>query len=65
MNTEKLEDIRRDMLVEDKMRTDLDFAMDQLGLDEIVERIEKMSIDLSCLGYEMSFNDVIEYLRGV
>ena len=56
---EALEDMRH----EQRMRSDLEYAMEQYGALDILEEITTLSTRLHELGYEMSTTEVIEYIK--
>lgn len=59
---EMLEEERKDRAYEIDMRTDLDYALDQLGAGEISERLEKLQKRLSDYGWEVSYREIYSYL---
>jgi len=69
-DTELKEEWRRDMLEESRadevyereMRTDLDFAFEELGAAEIIEQLEKLRSSLESYGWELSFKELCDYL---
>jgi len=57
-----LEESRADEVYEREMRTDLDFALEELGSDEVTLQIEKLRRGLISYGWELSFKELCEYL---
>ena len=63
---EKLEEIRQDMLIEEKLRQDLDFAIERFDvnkkLEECINYLEKLSNRLTLYDWEVTPKDIINRL---
>jgi len=59
---EKQEENAKDILHEKNMRADIEYALEELGANEIVETLETISIKLSDYGHEYSVKDILDYL---
>jgi len=61
---EKKEDMIRDMIIEQELRKDLDYAIEYLdqkeNLGECIEYLEKLSNKLSLYGWEVTPKKIIE-----
>ena len=61
---EKKEDMIRDMIIEQELRKDLDYAIEYLdqkeNLGECIEYLEKLSNRLSLYGWEVTPKEIIE-----
>jgi len=61
---EKKEDMIRDMIIEQELRKDLDYAIEYLdqkeNLGECIEYLEKLSNRLSLCGWEITPKEIIE-----
>ena len=61
---EKKEDMIRDMIIEQELRKDLDYAIEYLdqkeNLGEYIEYLEKLSSKLSLYGWEVTPKEIIE-----
>ncbi len=61
---EKKEDMIRDIIIEQELRKDLDYAIEYLdqkeNLGECIEYLEKLSSKLSLYGWEVTPKEIIE-----
>ena len=60
LRREILEDDYRDSLIEANMYSDLNFAIEQLDLDEAMEAVEEIAKKLNSYGHEISASELIE-----
>ena len=60
-----IEEMRQDAYEEERMRKDLDYAKEKLGIADIHSECEKLANELSNYGHDVSTADVIEYLEEI
>ena len=60
LRREILEDDYRDSLIEANMYSDLNFAIEQLDLDEAMEAVEEIAKKLNGYGHEISVSELIK-----
>ena len=60
LRKEMLEDDYRDSLIEANMYSDLNFAIEQLDLDEAMEAVEEIAKKLNGYGHEISVSELIK-----
>ena len=60
LRKEMLEDDYRDSLIEANMYADLNFAIEQLDLDEAMEAVEEIVKKLNGYGHEISVSELIK-----
>ena len=60
LRREILEDDYRDSLIEANMYSDLNFAIEQLDLDEAMEAVEEIVKKLNGYGHEISVSELIK-----
>ncbi len=64
LEQEKLEEMRQDMLLEEKLIRDLDYAIDYLDsedkLSECISHLEFLSTKLSLYGWDLTSKDIME-----
>ena len=60
MSPEKLEEHANDIAIENNIRNDIDFALDHLNAQDIVERLEDLSTTMSSFGHEISVKEILE-----
>ena len=60
LRKEILEDDYRDSLIETNMYADLNFAIEQLDLDEAMEAVEEIVKKLNSYGHEISVSELIK-----
>ena len=60
LRKEILEDDYRDSLIEANMYSDLNFAIEQLDLDEAMEAVEEIAKKLNGYGHEISVSELIK-----
>jgi len=59
---ERQEEDARDILHEENMHADIEYALEELGANEIVETLEEISIKLSNYGHQYSVKDILDYI---
>jgi len=59
---ERQEEDARDILHEENMHADIEYALEHLGANDIVETLENISTKLSDYGHELSVKDILDYL---
>jgi hypothetical protein len=59
---EKQEENARDILHEENMHGDIEYAMEHLGVNDITDTLETMSMLLSNYGHEFSVRELLDYL---
>ena len=59
---EKQEDDARDILHEQNMHADVEYALEDLGANEITETLEEISVKLSSYGHQFSVRDILDYI---
>ena len=64
LHKEKLEEMRQNILIEQKLHKDFDYAIEYLDqedkLNECIKYLEKLSIRLSFYGWEITPKEIIE-----
>ena len=60
LRREILEDDYRDSLIEANMYSDLNFAIEQLDLNEAMEAVEEIAKKLNGYGHEISVSELIK-----
>ena len=60
LRKEMLEDDYRDSLIEARMHSDLDFAVEQFDLDEAMEAVEEIAKKLNGYGHEISASELVK-----
>ena len=66
LQQEKLEEMRRDMLEEEKMRTDFEYAIVKLT-NEDTKALElfKIQKNLNVLGWQAGFEEILETIEEI
>jgi len=64
LHKEKLEEMRQNILIEQKLHKDFDYAIEYLDqenkLNKYIKYLEKLSIRLSFYGWEITPKEIIE-----
>jgi len=62
INQEKLDEMRQDMLIEQKMRVDFEYALDKLGFseDNSVAELSRILKQLRSLGWDVTADELLE-----
>lgn len=58
--TENQEEFRQEMLTEDKMREDLYFALDKLGISDTLQTLQSQLKNLSMLGHQLTLKELLD-----
>jgi hypothetical protein len=59
------QEMKEEAYEQSRMRTDLDYAVEKLGLYDIHDEINKFVHKLEEYGHDISFNQVIEMLKDI
>jgi len=63
LHQEKLEDMRRDMLIEQRMRIDPEFAIEHFyGLKDLTSLLKALETHMEIMGHSWTRKELLEYL---
>ena len=62
---DRIQEAQQDILIEEKLHSDLGYCMQYHGLDEIHEDIEKLIATVTKYGHQISIKDVISELKEI
>ena len=57
------EQLKMDAYEEQLLRSDIDYAYEKMGLEDINISVHKLIADMESLGYYLEYSDVLEYLK--
>ena len=65
LKDEMRREMMEEMYEEQRIRTDLDYALEKLGIADIHQACEELADKLCDYGYDISTYEVIEYLEEI
>ena len=57
------EQLKMDAYEEQLLRSDIDYAYEKMGLEDISISVHKLIADMESLGYYLEYSDVLDYLK--